>query len=273
MNTRFARLGEDVYKRQSELTGEEFRLYCIIFFHSFFDSGICRKNLRQLSGIYSLSYTHTTERYKVLEKLLWCETAKRGIRPLVGLKVPVFGTSEVEMFRKPEHDSSENRNINIPKTGTSEGEMFRKPELVYKEYKEPLKEKNIETAAAEKIAAATTEIKNGHLSKFSREEILRYLDIRIKSGEEIPTPHKLANWMYQTGEYDVFIRAILYPETESEEIAEDFKEKERRESLTMLLELQEIGANIEESAKFFAPEDWSWLMEELPKWRIDKPKS
>lgn len=286
--SRFARIGEEAILRQTELTAEEFRLYINIVFHTFVDTGVCRKNLRQLSALYNLSYTHTTERYKILimdfenlsaiekakylEKIKspWCEPTKKGIRPLVGLNVPKTGTSENGMFRKPEHDSSENRNINVPKTGTFEDEMFRKPEHLFKGIIEPFKDQNFLQTTTAKIAVTSSTTSNGHLSKFSQAECLRYLEIRIERGEKIDTPHRMAKWLYQTGEDDVFIGATLYPEKPAEIIESapeitggDEMTEKRREGLEILTEMKIIGEDLSEFERHYTPEDWRWLMERL----------
>ena len=82
---RFARVGEETFKRHAELHGEEFRLYTIIIFHLLPDSGCCAKNLREISETYGLDYNNTARRYKILRLKGWCENTRNGIRPLIGV--------------------------------------------------------------------------------------------------------------------------------------------------------------------------------------------
>lgn len=83
---KFARIGEQVFLRQTELTGEEFRLYSIICFHTWIDTGVCRYSLRELAEKYDLNYDSLCRHYKILRVKKWAENTKDGIRPLVGVK-------------------------------------------------------------------------------------------------------------------------------------------------------------------------------------------
>ena len=264
---KFAKIDEEVFSRYGELTGEEFRLYCTVFFHTFIDTGICRRNLRQLCLIHGLNYTHTTERYKKLEKLKWCETTKKGIRPLVGLNVPKNGTRESEMFRKTEHQYSENGNTDVPKNGTFGDEMFRKTEHTYKEYTEPLKSRDFsDNNNIGFFDVVTSSSSSKILSEFSREECLRWVEIRIKNGEEIETPHRLARWAHRTGEADAFIQATLYPETiqiEVENGSSSSGTDDLQDAISLLLDLRAEGENLDDFEKYYPPEVWARLMEEL----------
>ena len=56
-----------------------------------------------------------------------------------------------------------------------------------------------------KLIAAAND--NGHLSRFSMEECLKY----AKQSEGVRSPNALANNLYQTGNADAFITAMLYP--------------------------------------------------------------
>jgi len=293
--SRFARLGEEAFDRQSELSGEEFRLYAIIVFHTFWEIGICRKNLRQLSKLHRLSYTHTTERYNILQmnfkgftneeiqkltkkiKSPWCEGAKGGIRPLVGVNVPKTGTFDGKIFRKPEHLSSENRNIRVPKTGTFDGKIFRKPELVYKEYKEPLKTRDFkEPTTTEKEVVVVVET-NGHQSQFSFEECRQYVAFCVNQGQAVKNPTGLANHLYETGTGDAFISAVLYPEpieTQTIEYDDEFAseaappaldESEFDQARQFLKGMVNIGKNLSEFESFYEPSDWRKLVEEIRK--------
>lgn len=57
---------------------------------------------------------------------------------------------------------------------------------------------------------------NGHLSQFSLEECLRYVQICAREGEPIKNAKGLANHLYKTGDSDAFILATLYPERNRE---------------------------------------------------------
>lgn len=81
---RYAKLGEEIINRQSELEGEEFRLYMTIVFHTDPVTEICNITLGEISEIYKWDYSNTTRRYKKLRQKGWCENTEKGIRPLVG---------------------------------------------------------------------------------------------------------------------------------------------------------------------------------------------
>lgn len=53
---------------------------------------------------------------------------------------------------------------------------------------------------------------NGHLSKFSLEQCLSYVQLCIAKGDAINNPHGLAMNLFQTGKSDAFIRAAMFPE-------------------------------------------------------------
>ena len=95
---KFARLGENVFLRQAELTGEEFRLYSLIMFHSW-RTGFCEHSLKDLCAMYSLNYDSHSRLFKRLRIKNWVEKSGGKIRPLVGLKTDetsVGGGSETD---------------------------------------------------------------------------------------------------------------------------------------------------------------------------------
>jgi hypothetical protein len=265
MSKRFAKIEEEAINHHTDLTGEELRLYVLIKFHTWNDTGVCRKNLRQLSKLHKLSYTHTTERYKKLKKLKWCEDTKEGIRPLINLNVPKTGTFDDEMFQKAEHGSSENRNIGIPESGTFNDEMFQKAEHPFIPYIEPFKDEISLTAAAEEkpVAEAAAETVP-HKSKFSLSECLRYAEICKLRGENIRSVEALATSAYKNGNLDAFVSATLYPEqTPLEEISDAEADKEMAEALELLRDVQAMGEDISGFEKYYAPELWARLMGEM----------
>ncbi len=57
---------------------------------------------------------------------------------------------------------------------------------------------------------------NGHLSRFTLEECLHYVERCQTKGDDIRNPKGLATNLYQTGNSDAFILAMLYPEKQLE---------------------------------------------------------
>lgn len=65
---------------------------------------------------------------------------------------------------------------------------------------------------------------NGHLSQFTIEECLRYVETEVSKGATIQSPKALATNLYKTGTADAFILATLYPEKAKEEEAKIYGE-------------------------------------------------
>ncbi|MBS1797820.1 MAG: hypothetical protein JSS81_28625 [Acidobacteria bacterium] len=272
---RFAKLGEEVFIRQSEISCEEFRLYAIIVFHTFVDTGVCRMPLREISKIYNLDYDNLTRRYKILRKDFtpeeikklpekiqaqlekmkspWLEKTKKGIRPLVGVKTVNSTVSEEEKtvnITAPDCKNYSRKRAKTVKTTVS-----------LNSFKEPLNQEPLKSPTApEAVAAAET---NGHLSKFSLEECILYAEISKSRGELIKSVHALANSAYKTGEMDVFIEATLYP------AAELTYEPDETEKLTgglrILIEMRAEGEDWRDQQKWYTPEEWLWLTTQMEK--------
>jgi hypothetical protein len=251
---RFAKIGEEVLSRHAELTGEELRLYMFIVFHTFIDTGICRRSITEISRIHGLIRNHSSERYKSLRKKGWCKNDRGGIRPLVGFNSPKIGLSEVQKtdYESPKNGlpASKNRTyetVNSPKNGLSSIP-----------YIEPLnKEPYIEPLTQQRESKKL----NGHNSIFSREECLKYVSILKSEGATINNPNAYAMKLYKSGESDAFIQAKLYPETPENQPESDA----RREALQMLLDVHRSGEDVAEYKHWYAEEDWRWLMTELAK--------
>jgi hypothetical protein len=251
---RFAKIGEEVLSRHAELTGEELRLYMFIVFHTFIDTGICRRSITEIAHIHGLNYNHSTERYKRLRKIGWCRNERGGIRPLVGFKTPKNGVSEL---RKTEYETPKN---GVPNSKKRSFETAKTPKNGVSSipYIEPLnKEPYIEPLTQQRESKKL----NGHNSIFSREECLKYVSILKSEGATINNPNAYAMTLYKSGESDAFIQAKLYPET-----AENQPESDARlEALQMLLDVHRSGEDVAEYKHWYAEEDWRWLMTELAK--------
>ena len=284
--SRFARIGEEAIRRQSELTGEEFRLYCLIVFHTWTESGICSKNLQQLSDIYGLTYNHATERYKTLRKEFsknlkdkekerrererirkmespWCENTPQGIRPLVGIKTPKSGVGTDKGNSENWSAKLQKTELPTPKSGVNTGEELQKAELHIRNI-EFFKDKPlIDSGSRKETAAAAVETKD-QKSIFSLEECLRYAEFCVRRGDPIKSVEALARYAYQSGADDAFIEAAIYPATVIVESPPPtvFVEP-RTAALEILLDLVRDGVDIENQKQFYAPEDWAILMEEI----------
>lgn len=257
---RFAKLGEEVYSRQSELAGEELRLYIIIFFHTWQDSRKCNKTLSELCAIYNLDYDNSSRRLKILRQKKWLENTKKYIRPLVGFKTvnsTVEPNETVNSTAKETDETVEFTVLNCKNYSETDVETveFTVSSIPYIE---PFKDEN--------FLEPTTSSTEKNLSKFSIEECLRYVNIRIERGEKIDTPHRFARWLHQTGNDDVFISAVLYPEP-VEQITTDANQSETEkffnDALAILRDVQELGDDVDDLKHYYAPEIWARLMEEL----------
>lgn len=279
--SKFAKIGEEAVRRNAELVGEELRLYVLIVFHTWSDSGVCKKTLRELSDIYGLDYDNTTRRYKSLRTKQWCENTKLGIRPLVGLKTVKFtvnGKEQTVNFTVENDTEAVNSTALDCQNYSKTDDKTVNSTVTFKGSTEPLKNPDFSSEPSEtKIVSDTTTAheKNGHKSQFSKEDIIRYLDIRIRNGEQIETPHKLAQWMYQTGDYDAFINATLYPESVEQTIEYDdgetpngsvpqpLDEYELLDARDLLKSMAEHGVNLSELKNKYTAEDWQWLMAQV----------
>ena len=268
---KFARIGENAITRHDELSGEELRLYMFIVFEAFLGGGICRKNIREICDKYGIVYNHTTTRFKILRKKGWCAEMRKGIVPLVGMKSSE--NSDSDLLQKSESDHSKNRSDLLqktesptPKIGVSSDDLLQKSELLFKRNKDFLKDQEIRpTLPAEKSGGGSQ--KNGHLSEFSKEEILRYVSIRQERGEYIENPHGLVAMAHKTGKLDLFIRAILYPEKpeltdEPEQTGEPLSVR-MAETLEIAKDCLVSGFDLNDFRKYHSEDEWEWLMNEL----------
>ena len=282
--SRFARIEQEVFLRRTELIDEirkqgyhqTLLLYQLILLHSW-GTGKCEKTLPQLCETYSLDYDNSTRRLKILREKRWVEDTDKHIRPLVAQRKGAveITADDCKNYSKPtveitvptvEITADDCKNYSKTDENTVEITVNNQ---ITGEFSDTYGDSNPSLKFKPHISTTTTGEKNGHLSKFSREEILRYLEIRIKSGEDIPTPHKLANWMYQTGEYDVFIRATLYPEKPEPAAvsvpAESSLSGEILEALEILTDMLDGGEDISDMRQWYRAELWDDLMKELEK--------
>jgi DNA-binding transcriptional regulator YhcF (GntR family) len=93
--------------------------------------------------------------------------------------------------------------------------------LIQKERKIEKKEQTHteQTEGEEKVVSADLKNSlktNGHLSQFSLDECLRYVQICASRGEPVKNAKGLANHLYKTGDSDAFILATLHPEKREE---------------------------------------------------------
>lgn len=178
---------------------------------------------------------------------------------------------------------SEHLNINVQEIRTSEDEMFGKSEHSYKEYKEPLKSRDFSTAAAETKPAVEAVAQNGHLSKFSLEECLRYATICKNRAEPIRSVEALARSAYKTGEMDASIEATFCPANPAPTVEQhiEYDDNFKRSAETPptrshpksvlaahVSDLRMMQLSKDELFKYeqsYTPEDWQWIMEELGK--------
>ena len=230
-------LGEEYYERRDELTNKEKDLYELIVFHTFQNTGLCSKTIPEICEIWNLDYHNTMRRYKVLrgefrEKLQknviyksdaqsrkdklktrienmkspYLVEEKDGIRPLVG----IIWASQQETVKITLARIAEQKSVKV----TPESVKTTLP--IYKDSTKHYQSIEVHTAHSEaEIAAvcATSEIfpetQNGHKSKFTLEEIFRYVEICKKEGEPITNPAGLATSLYRTGSSDFLIEMKL----------------------------------------------------------------
>lgn len=300
--SRFAKIDETAIKRHAELSGEELRLFVLIKFHTWNESGVCNKNLRELAAIYRLDYDNTTRRYKVLRKLGFCRNTKKGISTnFADFAETVKNAADSEAdetvdFTVNEGDETVNftveKDAETVKNAVSDCKFYSENDdetvnftVSLNPYIEPSKDEKFSRAAAEKKDLKTVETlttttadkdvvvvveSNGHLSKFSLEEVRRYVNICQTGGQTVRNPHGLALTLYQTGEADAFIEAALYPAQQPERTVEyddasvgDLTQKQFDEALRMLLEMESEGFDVSEWEKFYTLGDWARLNEEL----------
>lgn len=262
---KFAKVEESAIEQHLALTGEELRLYVLIKFHTWSDTGVCNKTLRELCDIHGLVYNHTTERYKKLRAKGWCENSKKGIRPLIDLKTPKIGVTDNSQNSKNRSDELQKSEFESPKIGVNEAEKLQKSELHLKEYIEPLKSRDFsDTTHGEKSAGARVE-NNNNLSKFSISECLDYALLCQSKGDEIRNPRALAITLHKSGEADAFIEVALYPEqTQTQEIiVEPHGDDLLTDALNLLIDLRANGEDVNDFEKYYPPEIWARLMEAL----------
>ena len=276
--SRFAKISERAIARQSELSGEEWRLYCLLKFHTWNDSGVCNKNLRELATAYRLDYDNTTRRYKILREKGWCQNTPKGIL-LLDLETVNFTVKPPDETVKftVEGDSKTVKNAvsDCKFYSSSDSKTVKNAVSFNKEYKEPFKNENFLTAAAAETEAAAAVETNGHKSLFSIEECLRYAAVCVKRGDPIKSVEGLARHAHQTGEMDAFIQAVLYPAKPdaAQEInfaglkidGGDLTGKERVEALKLLADVNTMGDDLNEFEHYYTPPDWVYLMSELNK--------
>jgi hypothetical protein len=241
-----------------------------------------------------LDYNNSTRRAKILCKKGWIRKAGKRYIPLIvwpplkpepktdenTVNFTVPNDSKTVKFTVDETEKTVNItdfDCNIYSKQDENAVNFTVFDETYKECINSLNTENFETTTT-----TTTSETNGHKSQFPIEEIIRYIDIRIANGERIETPHKLARWMHQTGEFDVFIQATLYPEPiEQQTIEYDdgeaptgeaiFTEPQpldfygRIDAVEFLRERARLGENLGDYQKLFVAEDWTLVMEELRK--------
>jgi len=80
-------------------------------------------------------------------------------------------------------------------------------------------QKERETDAV-RVNSENSQKTNGHLSEFSLEECLKYVETCRARGENITNPKGLATSLFESGRADAFILATLYPEKNREKEAE-----------------------------------------------------
>lgn len=301
--SRFPRTPQEAFLRRKELKDDDgkqgyqetFLLYQIILMHSW-ETGTCNKTIGKLCKIYDLDYHNTYRRAKILREKGWVEIEDGYIRPLFiylksdetgvkttpenGVKItpgsvkitPNDGVKITTERCKIYTNSGENGVNFTPQNQTTGASSIVSSDSRF----------NLELN--QDLNTTSSSNSNGHLSKFSIEDCLRYVEIRIAKGERIETPHKFAKWLFQSGSDDVFIRATLYPEKPemvspampsepqtSEETDFDFQPEplndQTRETVLASFRFMAEKAGGAEGLQCFAdgylPEDWTWLMGEL----------
>ena len=282
---RFAKLGEEVYARQSELAGEELRLYIIIFFHTWVDSRKCNKTLSELCEIYKLDYDNSSRRLKILRQKKWLENTKKHIRPLIGFKT-VNSTVEPDKtvnLTVNETDETVNSTVSNCKNYSEIDVETVNSTVSSIPYIEPFKDENSLQTTTTEPEVVDVVGKSNILSKFSFEEIRRYVELCTADGQTVKNPYGLAVTLHKTGEADALISAALYPEqiefapqeTEHTQYTdEEFYEtpapepmgETERENMLVIMRGMMRNSTIEglqSLAWLHTPEDWAWLMEEL----------
>lgn len=257
-------------KEQKQYQFETLLLYELIVFHTFWDTGLCRKTIPEICEIWDLDYDNSMRRYKFLRQKGWVKKEGKFIRPLVGIKT-VKSTADDD--EKTVESTVENRVKTVDST-VSDCKVYSETDSKTVDltvfsipYIEPLKNQpDVEPATAEKSAeksVAAAANSNGHKSEFSQEECLKYVELCRAKGDPIKNPHGLAMSAYKTGAYDVFIRATLYPEeTVTPQMNPDL-EKSRSDALALLLDVEASDEDVAGFEKYYTPEEWAWLMNEM----------
>jgi len=257
--SRFAKIEEAAITRHAELTGEELRLYMLIKYHTWNDSGVCNKNLHELCKIYGLNYNHTTERYKSLRKKGWCDKTKKGIRPIAGLKTPksgVFKTPENGVFEDTKLQKAE---LETPENGVFEDTKLQKAEFSLLPYIEPFKDESFTDDNNTEKSVVVVGKPDGRQSQFSIAECRRYVELCADDGQTIKNRFGLADYLFRSGEKDALILARLYPEEPTAAPVD----KEFADALEILLDLRSAEMDISDLEHYYAPTLWARLMEEV----------
>jgi len=291
--SRYVIIIEEVFLKHKELVNNEGKraakemlyLYMLILFYCW-GTPVCKKTIREICDIHDLEYHNSTRRAKILRTKGWIEPEGKYYRPLLiysPKSKKSVKTTPIEnsvKFTLVTNEKSVNFTPAECSDYTENDEKSVNFTPAYKEGISYLNTEDSEKKSETKIVSATTtaaDETNGHKSQFSIEDCLRYIEIRIERGERIETPHKLARWCWQTGEYDLFIAAVLYPEpveTQTIEYDDEFAseaappaldESEFDEARQFLKGMVNIGKNLSEFESFYEPSDWRKLVEEIRK--------
>lgn len=271
---RYVRISEEVFLRRKEINRETLFLYILIVFHTWGKS-TCEKTLSEICDLYQLEPHNSHRRAKILRQKGWVEKVGKYYRPLVifkndGLK----GVNSTPEANEKSVNSTPNISSKSVKTTLSECNNYTKNDEKSVVFTPAYNDLNTFLNTNE-LPTTTTSETSSHKSQFPIEEIMRYLDVRAQRGERIETPHKLARWMHQTGEFDVFINATLYPDpVETQTIDYDdgeapdgdpqpLDEYDRFLAEDALKSAAENGENLDEYRQFYTLEDWQWLMQRL----------
>lgn len=286
---RYVILTEEVFLRHKELVNDEGKrsakemlyLYMLILFYCW-GTPVCKKTIREICDIHGLEYHNSTRRAKILRAKGWIEADGKYYRPLLvyspNSKKSVKITPKIDENSVNFTPENTGKSVKITLaeckdyTETDENSVNFTP--AYKEGISFLNTNDLNpTTAAEKNAAAAAE-SNGHKSKYSLEDCLRYAEICIERGEPIKNPHGLATKAYQSGELDLFIHATLYPEPIEQTIEYDdgeapngepqpLDEYELLDARDLLKSALENNQDLSEFKSFYTPEDWQWLMAQV----------
>ncbi len=286
---KFAQVGEDVYLRRKELKTDKEKnyqfetllLYQLILFHTWSDTGLCRKSVPEICEIWGLDYDNSMRRYKLLRNKGWVkEVVVRGekyLRPLVGVKTrnaPVLPDNETVDFTDKSNEKTVDFTVKNCKVYSKTDPKTVKSTVAFKGITEPLKRESFsDTTTTEKTDVVVVET-NGHLSQFSIEECLRYVEICQSEGQDVKTPYGLANYLFESGEKDAFISAKLYPEQiktiddsglphPKDKSPISLDEKILKSHLWDFQAMEYSDEELSEFEKYYAPEAWAWLMENL----------